>query len=98
MIRVYAGTMNRLVAIEKVTDAGWAEICKVWSSIYVTASSPETDVTEAGQRITHKLQTRYTPDIKPGMRIRLGEDRYLQVITVINMGEANRKLEILCEE
>jgi len=98
MIRVYAGAMNRLVTVEKVTDAGWTESCKVWASVYVTAASPETDVTEAGQRITHKLQTRYTPGIKPGMRIRLDEDRYLQIITVINMGESNRKLEILCEE
>lgn len=51
--------------------------------------------------ITHRIRVRYRSSIVPTMRIkyyRNGVTRYFEIVSIINIGERNRVLEILAEE
>lgn len=47
--------------------------------------------------ITHEIETRYVPGIKPKMRV-LFEGRELDILAAPNVDERNRRLRILARE
>lgn len=48
-------------------------------------------------RVTHRIIVRYRSDIKPGMRVKMG-DRAFDIVGVMDRQEERRFLEILAEE
>lgn len=77
----------------------WAEIGGAWSKIepirgrdYFIASGEKADV-------THKISAPYQASLGliPADRVRYGS-RYFDIESVINVGENNRELQLMCRE
>jgi SPP1 family predicted phage head-tail adaptor len=104
--RVAAGELRHLVSVEEkgvtrgsmgeVVEA-WVEVdairCKIWAK---SGKEAEETRKETG-RVPVKFYARYTPGITTGHRLTFGS-RIFDIITVVNVGELNRELEITAEE
>jgi SPP1 family predicted phage head-tail adaptor len=100
------GKLRHRIAIEQVTETQdtdgsvieiWSAYATVQASIeplsgreYIAAQSIQADV-------THRISLRYMPGITPKMRVNYSS-RIFDILSVINVGERNRELQLMCRE
>ena len=100
------GKLRRRITIERVTETQdtdgavletWSTYATVQASIelisgreYFAAQSTQADV-------THRIRIRYLSGIVPKMRVSYNS-RIFDILSVINVGERNRELQLMCRE
>ncbi len=56
------------------------------------------DASSVESTITHKIETEFRSDVTSEMRLKVGESRFFNIESVINVNEGNRSLELMCGE
>lgn len=101
-----AGTLRHVIAIQvnqgTQNDAG--ELVPSWVTTITGRASVEPitgreffDARQVQSEVTHRVRMRYRSGIVPTMRI-LFESRILMVEAVIDVGERQRELHLMCRE
>ncbi|WP_419767245.1 phage head closure protein [Arcobacter sp.] len=68
-----------------------------WSNIIPISGSEKYMSNQRYSESTHKIKCRYIPGIDTKMSIKYG-DRTFDIISVINVGERSKELEIIAKE
>jgi SPP1 family predicted phage head-tail adaptor len=103
---VKIGKLRHRITIEQVTETQDADgsIVEIWSPFAVVQASIEPASGReylAAQSIqadvTHRIILRFLTGIVPKMRVNYGS-RIFDILSVINVGERNRELQLMCRE
>lgn len=106
--RINPGEYRHVITIQQKTgtqnDYGeeiedWVDVVTIRAGIYPINGKEFFAAETVNSEITHKVNMRYIPNktITPDMRIRF-QDRYLQILSVINFQEKNVELQLMCKE
>jgi len=101
------GKLRHRVTIQKVTvtqdaDTGevsetWSTLGQVWAEVAPLSGRELFAAQQVEAQVSHQVTTRYRGDVTPNMRIS-HNSRTLNIESVINPGERNRELQLLCTE
>ncbi|SCY25308.1 phage head closure protein [Alkaliphilus peptidifermentans] len=75
----------------------WVDIKTVWASIEPLSGREYFSAKQINAEVTTKIRTRYLKGIHPKMRV-LFNDRIFEILSVINVEEKKRELELMCKE
>ena len=101
-----AGDLRHKIIIQQVTETKdaygavaetWTTFVNAWASIEPLRGQEFFAARQVNADVTHRVRTRYRAGVTPKMRIAFG-DRVLEIEVVLNLGERNRELELLCSE
>jgi SPP1 family predicted phage head-tail adaptor len=103
---VRAGKLRHRITIEQVAETQdsdgsvietWSTFANAQASIdpisgreYFAAQTTQADV-------THRISLRFISGVIPKMRVKYGS-RNFDILSVINVGERNRELQLMCRE
>jgi SPP1 family predicted phage head-tail adaptor len=103
---VKIGKLRHRITIEQAAENQEPDgsVIEMWS-IYATAqasiepvSGREYFVAQSTQAdLNHRISLRYVPGITPKMRVNYGS-RIFDILSVINVNERNRELQLMCRE
>lgn len=80
---------------EEIED--WQDVVSAKAGIYPISGKEFFAADTISSEVTHKLNMRFLPNIKPNMRVKFGE-RYFDIKSIINFQERNIELQIMCSE
>lgn len=108
--KVNAGALRHRLVIQveqPVSDGGggqgadpWANpvtLATLWGAVEPLRGSERLRAMQIQDSLTHRVTLRYRAGITTSMRVVFGT-RVFNIRAVINVGERNRVLELLCEE
>ena len=104
--RINPGEYRHKIIIEQKTyaqnDYGeeideWVKVIEVYAAIYPISGKEFFAAETASSEVTHKINIRYVPSIKPDMRV-IFNDRVFHIQSVINFQERNVVLQLMCKE
>lgn len=75
----------------------WVDDCVLWGNIDSIKGSTDNKFGKVNTNITHLIIIRYNDDITVAQRI-VFNNRYFYINYILNPNEANKYLEIYCEE
>ena len=102
-MKIKAGQLNKRITFQiSSTSAGegitsWSDYCTVWAAILPHVGNRRYQAKQLDSEIEGQIIIRYRDDITSSMRIKY-LDRYFQILSIINPGEANTQLEIEYKE
>jgi len=76
----------------------WNTLATVWAAVEPAGGREQYRTQAERAELTHLVVVRYRPDLTPVDRVVLGGGRALDVEAVVNPGERNRELHLLCRE
>lgn len=76
---------------------GESVVCQPWAAIWPTRAKETRENMREGVTVSHTIRIRYVPGILPTMKIRFGA-RVFEIRGIINPDEANRCLDMVCDE
>lgn len=79
------------------TVTGWNEVASVFAEISPLRGQEQLVARQMTSSVNHRLTIRYRTDVTAGMRAVYGA-RAFNIRAVINPGEWNERLELLCDE
>lgn len=79
------------------TEQTLTKVKTVWASVEPTRGREYQEAQRVRPELTYKITTRYHKGITPDMQIRF-QNRYFDIISIINIREKNEMLEIICRE
>lgn len=101
------GDLKKVIDIQaptRISDGafGFTEtFTTLLSNVYAAIWPVSANETIEGQKnslfITHKIRIRYLTNIRSGYRIKYNQ-RYFNIESIVNVGENNRFLDLLCKE
>ena len=103
---INAGQLDKRVKIQQATVARdahgqpietWSDLASVWASIEPLRGREFFAARQFQAETTHKLTGHWISGVLPTMRISHGS-RTFGIEAVINVGERNRVLELMCTE
>jgi SPP1 family predicted phage head-tail adaptor len=101
-----SGTLRDRVTIERAVEGKdtleaptltWVEVQTVWANVQPSSGREFFGADTVEAQTTHRITMRYIPDVNNKYRL-LFKDRVLEIISIINVGELNKKLDLLCRE
>lgn len=105
MIR--AGDLNRLVELQRYTEERnertgetvetWRGYASVWAQVLPAGGTERERADQMNAVITHKVRMRYDETVNVRDRIKI-DARYLVIESVINVGERDEELQLMCRE
>lgn len=75
----------------------WSDVGKVWAAIEPATGREVLTSREVIADVTHKLTTRYRPDVTPQMRVKFGE-RVFDIQAAFDPDDRGKELLLLCRE
>lgn len=75
----------------------WTDIATVWAAIEPLSGREYFAARQENAEVTAKITIRYRKDVTPDMRA-VSEGRVFDVLSVINPGERNISLILMCKE
>lgn len=75
----------------------WVTVATVWASVEPISGREFFAAEHVQSEITHRIRVRYRAGIAPTMRV-VFNGRYLMIESVINYGERNTDLQLMCRE
>ena len=69
----------------------WAEIEPISGREYFSSQ-------QVNAEISHRIKIRYRAGITPNMRVKLGATRYFNIVSVLDLKEAHRAMDLMCTE
>jgi SPP1 family predicted phage head-tail adaptor len=103
---VNAGKLRHAVTVQSVTDGTGtrgaptktaATFATTWASIEPLSGAELWRAQQVSAEVTHRVLLRHLSGVTPKMRIKYGS-RTLEVVSVLNLEERDRELELLCRE
>lgn len=100
------GRKRNLVSIQRVTETKnsygegvetWSVYANAWASITPISGREYYQAQAAQAEATHKVVVNYISGVVPKMRVLFGS-RILRIESVLNDGERNRELVLMCVE
>lgn len=79
------------------TEQTLTEVKTVWASVEPTRGREYQEAQRVRSELTYKITTRCHKGITPDMFIKF-KDRFFNIISIINVNERNKMLEIICTE
>lgn len=101
-----ARRLKHKVVFQEQTEEknSFGEVTNTWNDVLTcrvdikTISGKETYLSNQNySTLSHKIWCRYLSKINSKQRVKFGE-RIFKILAVLNVKEANKELEILCEE
>lgn len=102
-----AGRLRHRIAIqsasESLDDFGsttkvWSTDTTVWGHVEPLSGQEKFEAQQVVGEVTHKITTRYySSGITPDMRL-VYDSRTFEILSVIDVREHNRAMELLCKE
>ena len=101
-----AGKLRQRIIIEHRSEAAnsfgeviptWATLTTVWGSVEPLSGKELLEAQQIASETTHRVRIRYYSSLTTEMRFKLGS-RYLEIVSILNLKEAGRELEVLCKE
>lgn len=80
-----------------ISGQTWHPFCYVWAAIEPLSGREYFSAAQAQSKVSHKIMMRYKDGIKPYYRI-LWNDRIFNILSILNIREENRELNLYCEE
>jgi SPP1 family predicted phage head-tail adaptor len=93
-------TLQQKTVIEddlKQQSEAWTDIASVWACIEPLSGREYFAARQENAEVTAKITIRYRKDVTPDMRA-VSEGRVFDVLSVINPGERNISLILMCKE
>ena len=81
----------------EVTEDPTTTECTVWGSIEPLSGRELLLAQQIQATVTHRVRIRYHSGLDPSMQIVFGT-RTFDILSIINLEERNRELEIMCRE
>jgi SPP1 family predicted phage head-tail adaptor len=75
----------------------WAPFAAVWASVEPLLGREYFDAQREQADVSHRVRMRYLAGVTHSMRVALGP-RVFEIESVINAGERNRELVLMCRE
>jgi SPP1 family predicted phage head-tail adaptor len=75
----------------------WDDAATVWGSIWPISANEMIQANAQAMIISHRIRIRYHSTLKASWRIKF-ENRYFNIISIINPNEANKYLDIMVKE
>ena len=103
---ILIGVLNKRITIQTSTRTSdgmggfstiWVEVRKVWAAIWPISANELTQSMQGNLEITHRVRIRHIASFRPEYRILFGT-RYFNIISIINPGERNEFLDLMCKE
>jgi SPP1 family predicted phage head-tail adaptor len=103
---VRIGDLNKIITIQypiKTSDGmgGFSEsfndACTTFCAIWPVSAKEQIQSDQMAMTATHKIRIRYRRVMKPDWRIKYA-NRYFSIVSIINKNEANKMLDLLCNE
>lgn len=104
-----AGNLRRRIVLQSATetrasDGGvvrtWSAYATVWASVEPLTGREYQNAAQQVSEVSHKVRLRYVPGatrVKSQHRI-LYNGRIFQIVSVANVEERNREMELMCKE
>lgn len=101
-----AGRLNKRVILQTLSqssDGGggftdsWADTATLWAGIEELTGSEGFEAQQTAATLSHRVTIRYRASVTPQQRIKYGT-RILKINAVVNPGQLNERLELLCTE
>lgn len=100
------GDYNKLIEFQapsKISDDmggftnSYSTIFDVFAAIWPINAKDQIQSDQMVMEITHKIRIRYRRILKSNWRIKYS-NRYFAIVSIINLNESNRSLELRCKE
>jgi len=75
----------------------WADKYTVWASIWPISAKEQIANMGEVMLVTHKIRIRFKKNIKPKWRVTYN-NRTFNIVSVINVMELDKDIDLLCEE
>jgi SPP1 family predicted phage head-tail adaptor len=76
---------------------GWSDFLSAWASIEPLRGREYMEGRQAQASVDHRIRMRYRDGITPDMQVVFGS-RTFQIVSVINVIEGKRELNLMCRE
>ncbi len=105
-VAVRAATLRHRVILQSAADSAdsgggastvWNDDATLWASIEPLKGTERLTAQQLESPVTHRVRLRHRDGVTTAMRLKFGT-RILNIRAVINPGERDRLLELLCEE
>ena len=108
-----AGTLNRTITIQQkgsVTKNAYGEEVITWTTVATPRANIQPlrgmeriEAAQVSAEMSHRVRIRWRPvEIQPKMRILYVDpvegNRVLEIVSVANISERNREIEMMCQE
>lgn len=99
-------TLNKRVTIRQEANTddgmggfteGWSDIATVWAGIKPRSAKEFLEAEGLENTLSHTVTIRYRSDVRPDMQV-VYDSRHFHITGVVNVEEANRYLQLMCEE
>ena len=86
--------------VQGTTKLAWSPRSTVWVSVTPISGKERLAAAAVASELTHRVRMRYRSDVTSRMRLVLVNrgNRVLKIVSVVNEGERDRYLELLCRE
>lgn len=100
------GVLNKKITIQSKTSTTdnlggyndvWSDLVTVFAAIWPVSASDVVANNTTTMIISHRVRIRYRNGIMSNMRIKFGA-RYFAIVSIINVNEANKQLDLMCKE
>lgn len=100
------GDLNRIISIQskiKTEDSigswseTWVEFTETRAAIWPVSAGEQVKNQQIENQVTHRIRMRYQAGIIPEMRI-VHKSRIFEIISIINVQEEDRWLDLICTE
>lgn len=95
--QAYNGDTDIYGDVRTDIDENWIDVRSVWASIDPISGKEFYAAEQSQSTVSHKIRCRYVPGIVSAMRISC-KGRLFHIHSVINWGERNEDLLMMCEE
>ena len=79
------------------STSGWSIFATVWSKIVPLRGRAFMEAKAAQSEVSHRIEMRFMDGITAAMKVRY-EGRIFSIDAVLNIGERNRELHLMCVE
>lgn len=70
----------------------------LWASIEPLSGKEYFSSQQVNAEISHRIKIRYRAGIKPNMRVKFGDARYFNIVSVMDIKERHREIHLMCTE
>ena len=100
------GALNKRITIQIPTKAPdgmgsftitWTDHATVFCAIWPLMGRELVQAMQTDMVVSHRIRIRYRSVFRPDWRIKRG-DRYFNIVSIVNVGERNEWLDLMCKE
>lgn len=90
--------LNSQDAYGQLTQVWVVFLRGIWAAIEPISGREYFSSQHVNAEISHRIKIRYKAGITPNMRVKFGDTRYFNIVSVIDLFEAHREMNLMCTE